>query len=92
MGAALTGVCTFVGSTVQQGHALLASAVETPAAGGWYGGLFLAIGAAIVSVYQGISKTRSSERLAMQAEILELTRTVGTLEGSLDSAKAELDR
>ncbi|WP_165251157.1 hypothetical protein [Paludisphaera soli] len=92
MGAAITGVCTFIGSTVQQGHALLASAVETPVAGGWYFGLFMAIGAAIVSVYQGISKTRASERLSMQAEILELTRKVGVLQGSLDTAKAELDR
>ena len=74
-GAALTGVCTLIGSATQQSHALFAVTAESPVATGWWGGLVTAVAMAGLSVYQGWRQKKRAEdtedRAAWRAELMQ---------------------
>ena len=92
VGAAITGVCTLVATTAQtSGGAVFAVAQDSPASTGWYAGLAMAVGAACVSVYQGVLKANAGDRQVLLAKVLELTQEVGQLRGERVDLLARID-
>lgn len=99
VGFVTTGIFTVIGSTVQQTHALYATAAEAPVSTGWYGGLLMALVGAIVSVYQGWRQTKraqdTEDRAVWRAELMQADQDRAELKAEvkrLNDALCEMGR